>query len=488
MELFRKCVNRYKQSPLQARAALWFFICSFLQKAITSITTPIFTRLLSSAEYGQYSVFNSWLSIVTIFVTLNLNLGVYMQGLVKFGEEKNKYSSSLQGLCLTLVSIWTVIYLLFHDFWNGFFTLTTVQMLAMLIMIWTTAAFGFWSGEQRVEQRYRGLVAVTVIVSVAKPVIGIIFVLHAEDKVTARILGLALVEIIAYTGMFFKQMRQGKCFFSRRFWKYALMFNLPLIPHYLSMSVLSSADRIMISRMVGDAEAGIYNLAYSVSLIMTMFNTALLRTIEPWLYKKIKAKRLDRIAGIAYPTFIVIAAVNIILIAFAPEVVAIFAPRSYYDAIWVIPPVAMSVYFTYAYSFFATIEFYYEKTGYVAAASTIGALLNVVLNALFIPIFGYYAAGYTTLFCYILYALFHYLFSRKICKDYFDNKQAYDIGILLLITAVFMASGFLLLLTYRLVWVRYSLILGAGCLVLWKRKLVLEIAKRIMNIKNDNRT
>lgn len=99
---------------------------------------------------------------------------------------------------------------------------------------------------------------------------------------------------------------------------------------------------------------------------------------------------------------IIIALANVILIAFAPEVIAVFAPLEYHDAIWVIPPVAMSVYFMFAYGFFACFEFYYEKTTYISIATSVGAVVNVVLNYIFINIFGYYAARYTILLCYIL--------------------------------------------------------------------------------------
>ncbi|WP_261805480.1 lipopolysaccharide biosynthesis protein [Lapidilactobacillus luobeiensis] len=481
----KKYIIKYNSLPTPIKASFWFLICAFLQRGISVITTPIFTRLLTTAEYGEYNVFNSWMGIVSVFVTVNLFSGVFTQGLVKFEDKKNQFASSLQGLCLTLCVVWTVIYLLFHNFWNQLFTLTTVQMLAMLCMIWATAVFNFWSVYERVDFKYKRLVIVSVAVSLSKPVLGVIFVLLAKDKVTARILGLALVELIAYTWMFISQIRRGKRFFDKKFWLYALAFNLPLIPHYLSMTVLNSSDRIMINSMVGPDAAGIYSLAYSVSQIMTIFNISLMQTIEPWLYKKIKSRRIGDMALIAYPTFGLIAAVNIILIALAPEIVSIFAPASYYDAIWVIPPVAMSVYFTFAYTFFAVFEFYYEKTKYIAAATTFGAILNIVLNYIFIPIFGYYAAGYTTLVCFIIFAIYHFYFMKKICKTEFDGASPYSTKILLIITGIFMLLGFSLLLTYRNVILRYGIILILCVALFVKRKELIKQVKRIISIKKS---
>ena len=102
--------------PVQVKASFWFLVCSFFQKGISFITTPIFTRILTTGEYGEYNVFNSWLQIITPIVSLNLSSGVYAQGIVKFEDERDQFTSSLQGLGLTLILAWTIVYLSFHTF------------------------------------------------------------------------------------------------------------------------------------------------------------------------------------------------------------------------------------------------------------------------------------------------------------------------------------------------------------------------------------
>lgn len=54
MSRMNKLLVKYRSIPVQVKASLWFLICAFLQKGISFITTPIFTRLLSTSEYGQY--------------------------------------------------------------------------------------------------------------------------------------------------------------------------------------------------------------------------------------------------------------------------------------------------------------------------------------------------------------------------------------------------------------------------------------------------
>lgn len=481
----KRIKQKYESLPVQVRASLWFLICSFLQKGISMITTPIFTRIMSTSEYGQFGVFNSWYGIITIVVALGLTGGVHTQGLIKYDKERKVFSSSLQGLTVSLIFIWIIVYVCFMSFWNTLFGLTTIQMLSMFIIIWTTAVFGFWANEQRVTYSYRTLVIVTLVSSIMKPVVEIVLVLISDDKATARIIGWAVADLLTFSWMFVAQMKRGKRFYSKRFWLYSLGFNIPLVPHYLSQTVLNSADRIMIERMVGDSESGIYNLAYSLSLIMMLFNTALAQTISPWMYQKIKDKRGKDIAPIAYATLILIAAVNLLLILLAPEAVAIFAPKEYYEAIWVIPPVAMSVYFMYAYDLFAKFAFYFEKTKAIMTASVLGALLNVVLNYVFIKRYGYIAAGYTTLVCFMVYSIAHYVFMRKVCRECCDGEYPYDTRRILMITVPFLVAGFVVMSTYNYPVIRYGLVGVSIIVAIMMRKKIVTVCKNIMSLKKQ---
>lgn len=487
MKIISKIKTKYIELPEALKASIWFLVCSFMQKGISVITTPVFTRLLSSEEFGQYNEFNSWLGIVGVIVTLWIFNGVYTQGLVKFESERNKFSSSLQGLTLALVLFWTAIYICFHNFWNQIMKISTTQAILMLIMIWASAVFNFWAAEQRVILKYKLLVIVTILVSIAKPVLSIILIYISDDKVTARILGLTLAEVIGYTWMFVSQVKKGKKLVDWKIWKYALLFNIPLIPHYLAQNILVSSDRIMIGRMVGSSEAGIYSLAYSIAQIMILFNTALTQTISPWIYKKIKDRDPLKISNIAYGSLAFIALVNVFLIALAPEAVKIFAPAEYYDAIWAIPPVAMSVFFQFAYSFFACFEFYYEKTGFITLATIISAVFNLGLNYVCINQFGYIAAGYTTLFCYIIQFTCHYIMMQKVCNMHLDGVVVYKPSVMIGMIFVFFVVGFGFMFTYNYPIIRYSFVVIAIILVIIKRKAIIEFIKMLMRNKRESK-
>ncbi|WP_367296424.1 lipopolysaccharide biosynthesis protein [Levilactobacillus yonginensis] len=244
----------------------------------------------------------------------------------------------------------------------------------------------------------------------------------------------------------------------------------------------------MIDRMLGAGVAGIYTLASAISMLTTLFNDVLLQTLEPWMYQKIKAGRVADISRVALPALGVIAAINIGFIAFAPELVAIFAPASYLQAIWVMPPITMSVFFAFLYNFFVVFELYYEKTLFVTIATIAGAGLNLGLNFWLIPRLGFYAAGYTTLICYVAYALGHYLLMRRICRDRLAGVQVYQPRRLLLIVGIFMSVGLLFLVSYRWPLIRYGLI-GVGSLVLFlSRHRLVATVRDLVAVRQGDET
>ncbi len=472
----KKILYKYLELPIAFKATAWYLFCTILQKGISVITTPVFTRIMSIEEYGQYSVFDSWLSFASIIISLNLSYGVYVQGMVKLDDErmKREYTSSLEGLTLILCVLWGVLIHFFYFKVSDFISLSVSQIIAMIMIIWSTAVYNFWGAEQRLDYKYKQLVLVTAIVSILRPSVGIIVVLNSNRKVDARIWGVALVNVFAFGWIFFVHMAKGKKIIHLKNWKYAIGYNIPLIPHYLSQMILNNSDRIMINKIVGQDKAGIYSLAYSIAMLMTMINSALAQTLNPWIFNKIKNRRINDISFVAYPSIIIICVINIVLIFLVPEVVRVFAPIQYYEAIFCIPPIVMSVPFMFTYELFAKFAFYYEKTVLILIASLSGALLNIFLNCWGIKKFGYYAAAYTTLVCYIIYSIFHYILMRRICALCYGSKSPYDVRILSSILILFLAISVGVMYIYRYIMLRYTVlgILFSCCII--KRKVVMK--------------
>ena len=119
---------------------------------------------------------------------------------------------------------------------------------------------------------------------------------------------------------------------------------------------------------------------------------------------------------------------------------------------------------TFTYDLFASIEFYYGSTSFVMVASTFGALMNLILNAIFIPRFGFIAAAYTTLTCYIILMLMHYIFAMKVLKEQNITQKVYNYDHIMLISLAVLILGLGGMITFRYPVIRYSLFAGI-CLV-----------------------
>lgn len=480
MNKVKGLIKKTKNLSLPVKASLAFMLCSFMQRGISTLTTPIFTRLLTTEQYGYYSIFNSWLDIVSVFTTLKLSGSVFMQALVKFEDDKDELTASTAGLGTTITLLVMCIYLPLRTWINRLMGMTTLVMICIFAASWATMMFELWADQKRNEYKYKPLVALTIFTSIAKPLAGVIAILSTNEyKAEARIISLVIVEILSYSWLFFMFLKKGKTYYNKRFWKYSLSLNVPLIPHYLTRMVLNQSDRLMINAMIGYSAAGIYSLAHNLAWMLTLITNAILNTFNPWIFQRIKKKEYEKIAPLSYAVLMCAAIMGIALIAVAPEIVRIFAPANYYEAVWVIPPLCASVFFLFMYSLFADFEYYFEKSNFLMVASTIGGVLNIILNYFCIKAFGYIAAGYTTLFCYVFYAVVHYMCMSRIIKENIPNIKIYNVKMIILISFVFLGISALLMMTYDKLVLRYSIIFAAMLCFVIKRKKIVNIVKEI---------
>ena len=484
--IIQQLYRKYKKIPVVARAGLWFVACTMLQKCISFITVPIFTRIMPTEEYGLYSTYLSWYSILTVFCTLNMHSVVYVNDYTKADTQREKDEAAVPLLSLsTLLTIVVfIIYLIFHSWLDKLIGLPFALVCLLFAQILFEPPVNFWSMQQRFEYKYVILVARTIAMVVLNAVLGITFVwLASSNEAIARACSIVLVQVI-FGGIFYVYFwkRAGKLF-STKGWKHALEVQLPLLPHSLSLTILSSSDRIMISNMVGVAKAGIYSVAYSAGYIVNVFKNSIVDALKPWIYQKIRDKNYLAIRKTVNSVMVLVTLISAVFTAFAPEVIYIMAPAQYHEAIYVIPPVSASSYFTFLYNIFSIVGLYYEKTKKIMWASVSGAILNLVLNAICIPVFGYIAAAYTTLVCYMFFSFAHYLIMKSICKTYLDNVEIYDIKFILLMSTIMVALTVVFTFTYSSSMIRYGVILALAVVIFAQRKTLMNTVKELKSSK-----
>ncbi len=477
MKIIKK-MKRINDISLDIRATFWFFICNVLQKGIQYVTLPLFSRIMTVEEYGSYVVFLSWLSVIQIFATLNLSAGIFMTGMATYDTKRDEYTTNMVGLNFFCVVFASIIYGLCYPFLKTVVDLKNSLVMIIFIHSFFSPCFLFWSARERFELKYRELTFVTILCSLASPVISIAFIYIISDKTFALCMGYISGQVLMGIYCFFKVFAKNKYLFNYHIWKEAIEFSLPLIPHYLSYVVLGQADRLMINSICGQFYAGIYGLAYQISNSMNLIASALDASYSPAIYMALKRpecnikKKINQIL-----LFYVIIATGITLVA--PEILLVFGSEKYINAKWVMPSIILSSYFLFLAGLFMKAEFYFKKNMYITFASVSIAVLNILLNKLFIEKYGYIAAGYTTFFCYMMFAYIHYIFMRNTLIKNKIKVQIFDIKIIVTISiGVIVATGTVTVLYILPIYIRYIIISLIMTLLILKRDRIICILKK----------
>lgn len=214
----------------------------------------------------------------------------------------------------------------------------------------------------------------------------------------------------------------------------------------------------MINHFTGPEDAAIYSVAHSAGLLMTIINNSINGSFVPWAYERLKNHNGEGIKKVSNSLLAIVVFVNVALIWLVPEAIRLLAAPQYSEAVWCLVPIAMSVYFYFAYTLFVDVEIYYGANHYIAIASVVAAVLNIVLNYLFIPIYGYIAAGYTTLFSYFSTMMLHLVFLMRVLRKNGKQFNLFDLRTLTLLSIVLIVLSALAMLLYRHSIVRLAVI------------------------------
>lgn len=428
------------------KSGIWYTISNFLMKSIGFITTPIFTRLLTKEEFGIYNNYLSWMAIMTIFVTLNLE-STLISARFDFKEKFDEYILSVLTLSSLSVFVWMTVINVFSVFFVQALDLNQTYINAMLIYLLFLPAVSMFQSREQFYYEYKKNVIISLGISVGTAVLSVLLVLFMDNKLTGRILGSVLPTIILGIGLYAFFLIKGKKI-KTSYWKYAIPICLPYIPHLLSMTFLNSTDRIMIKKFCGAEATAMYSLAYTCGMLITVLLTSLNSAFGPWLGEKLDCREYKEIKMFSriYVSAFLLFAVGVMLIA--PEVLYILGGKGYMDAEYVMTPVTMGCVCQFMYTMFVNVEQFKKKTGGMAIASFLAALINLVLNYLLIPQFGYLAAAYTTLVGYMCLLLMHmFLVYRLGLGEIYDNRL------------IFMTLGAGILMTVFITWLYGHMVL-----------------------------
>lgn len=470
-----RLASKWHSTAPGVKASIAVFFANLITKGISYLTSPIFTRILTTEEYGRVSVFFTWVQILGIIAMFSLSMGVFSVGMSDYPDKRDEYSFSMLVLSNTITIAFSVVLILLYPVVNNWLHMDFALVLLMCLIFLLQPAYNFWYQRQRFELKYKAVVAWAIASAFFSPLIAIILILRIKnvDHANLRIFGTEIPLLLMYIGFYMLLARKSKFTVNRTYWKTAFLFNLPLIPHYLSTYMLSSADRIMISHIVNDSATAYYSVANAVASIALVIWSAINGSLTPYIYEKCKTKEYKSIAKVTNPLISAFGIACVLVIMLAPEVVQIMATKGYMEAIYVIPPIVGGVFFQVQYHLYANVMYYYKKPKFVMIGSVSATILNIVLNYIFISKYGFLAAGYTTLFCYMLQAVIDYVAMKKTI-----GENIYDIRFISVLSLIIVAIALFSNMIYDMRIVRYTIVIVLLALTFFLRERLFPNLKK----------
>ena len=447
------------------KAGIGYLIANYLIKGITFLTLPIFARLLSTSDFGTYNIFVTYEGILTLLIGLG-SYTSFKSARFKYGfkEEKKSnnycYEEYVSSFLVLIISVTLILYALVVLFNKQATRLLDLDFFSVSMLVFAALGYvilQYYNYDKSLHYDYKGFVKVGAVNGVLSVVLSIIFILYLFDnhKYHGRMLGttVTLVGIsIVLTMIFIRRHRPGNY---KEYYKWGLKYSLPIVPHGLSQLILSQFDRIMIKHMVGIAETGLYSFAFNIFSIIEVTHRALDTVWSQWFFERMEKEDYPAIKKYSSMYMLLILCFSVLIMLASPEMVIILGSSKYLESVQCVIPIVAGGFFAFLYSVPCQVEYYREKTQYVAFGTMGAAFINIVLNYIFIKRYGYVAAAYTTLFTYGLYFLFHLLISIKI-----EGRNLFSTKIILICVVSLLTSTAISIILMKQVIIRWIMIVA----------------------------
>ena len=411
-----------------ARSSIFFTASNVIAKAAALVFTPFYTRLLTTEEYGTYSLFLTYLSIITVIGTLEMGGSVIMRA---FQKHRNMHSTVI--LIGFLISIFTTLASLFGLFvtkralgakqlFGGSYALLAISAICASLI-------NLFSARSRFLYKPAFSILLTVLQSIVTPILSISLISfeamkefnHVAVKVgTATVISavIALTVLAILIPKSIHEMRVNKKNgIEKEITRLLLRLSVPMLPYYLSLLIISHLDKIFISEFLGRDILGMYSISYAAGIAPVCITGGILGALCPWVMRKVRAKNTASVRTTLSTVTSLLCAVIICFLSAMPEILKILAPGEYLGAAPVAFVIALCPIPLFITQLTSGISIAYEKPKLTVISAICAAGVSLTLCILLIPVFGVLFAALSTLTAYLLLAALGVLNSRRITGD-----------------------------------------------------------------------
>jgi len=405
-----------------------YTLTSILNSAIPFLLLPILTRYLTPEAYGMISMFSLLCSFVAPFVGVGVNNAIT----IKYYDQENiDIRHYIFNCILILISSTLIVGLLFWLFAEPIALVSSFPVRFLwLVVVYSFSQFitsillTLWQVQKKAFL-YGIFNNVKTLVDFGLSTLFIIgFKYGWQGRIYGQFGATVFFAILATHTLVKNEWIEVS--FNKNYIRSALMFGIPLIPHALSGSIISMTDRFFITNMVGLSATGVYTVGYQIGSIINLLAVSFNNAYAPWLYERLKKDNYVtnlKIVKFSYLYFIGITFLALIFGVLAPPVLTVFLGKTFNESSLYVIWIAMGYAFNGMYFMVVNYIFYEQKTKLLATVTFATAILNIILNYVFIKQFGAIGAAQATAIVFAIKFVVIWLLSARVHEMPWNLKK-----------------------------------------------------------------
>lgn len=419
-------------------AGIGYTVGNILIKGIGFLTIPLYTRLMTTGDYGIYNTYIAYVGIVTFFVCLGLD-PTLKNAEQDFSKNKDIYLSTIYILTLIATTAFLAFAIIFGNLLEDVFNLNRTIFILMTFNAEAVAVVNIYNIKLSLNYASRNYLKIAFFQTTVGIILSVTLILTVfkKNRYMGRIVGTIIPALCVATMILWKSIKKLPDGFDKKMARYSLKLGLPLVPHLLAQIINSQFDRIMISNLVGYAQSGIYSFTYNIAIILQIIYQSIDNVWSPWFFQKMAHAEYKKVKQISRKYTVLVAFFAVSLMTISNEFIMLFSTKAYWEGRAIVLVLIEGIFFLFLYTIPAGIEYYMKQTRYIALGSVMTAILNVVMNYFCIKSYGYEAAAYTTLISYVILFILHW----NIASHLFNVKELFDLKWMAELTVVVMLWG-----------------------------------------------
>lgn len=405
-------------------------ISNFVSKILVFFMLPLYTNVLTTQEYGTIDIISTTINLSMPIFTLSIS-----EAILRYTMEKNVKKEEVLKESLKVIVKGFLILLVFSPI-TIFFKLPLIYVVIFLIYYLTTAIINALSYYTKGTNNLKLLGISNIIRALLLVSLNCLMLLVLKLNIIGYYISLIVSDIIFVLILLIPVLKnkQKRIKQNNQLAKEMKSYSKPFIINSISWWINNALDKYLVLFFCGINLTGIYSIAYKIPSMLEVVQNIFAQAWQISAIKEYKSKEANAFFSTMYKyyNFILIMTVLIILLFLKPISKILFA-KEFYAAWKFVPFLLLAILFGALSGFLGSLYAANKDSKMYAKSTLIGAISNIILNLILIPIFNAYGAAIATFISYLVVWIIRVKNIKKYLEIKIEHKKNIIIYLLLII-------------------------------------------------------